>query len=65
MADHLIRGDGSHVWNLHLRRPLNDWEVPQVASLIELLEEVPMTAADMVDSRWWEGASNGCYSVRK
>lgn len=37
VAEHLNRLDETRNWNLHLRCHLNDYEIPQVTALIELL----------------------------
>lgn len=64
MKEHIIRDDQGNDWNLHLRRPLNDWEGDLLMDLLRRLNMVQPGAPEDEDSRVWEANLSGIFSVK-
>lgn len=62
MADHLKRSDEVISWDLHLRRPLNDWELSEASSIITILETVEIGGIDEEDRWLWIPNGSGAFS---
>lgn len=63
VADYWDVGSTPNNWNVQLRRNLNDWEVVQMAWLIDRVHHA-LPNHNRKDSRRWSPAKDGSYSVR-
>lgn len=63
ISDYLYREEGRVVWDVLLRRSLNDWEVDDYLSLMEGLHQVALLFCNK--DRWlWEWGRNDEFSVK-
>lgn len=63
VLDHIMHADGVVSWNLHLRRPLNDWEMMEASNLMFILEVYRVGSLDEDDSSYWLFDNAGMFSV--
>lgn len=63
-ADHLRRSDEGRAWDLHLGRPLNDWELTEVCSITSSLEGEVVGCGDEDDKWWWLPNGSEEYLVK-
>lgn len=64
MREHIIRGDQGTDWNLHLHRPLNDWEVDKMVDLVRHLDIAQLGALEEEDNGVWEADPLGFFTVK-
>lgn len=64
MEEHIVRDGDSKAWNLHLRRTINDWDVPTTSCLLSRLERVPIANSADDDFRFWPYESKGLFTVK-
>lgn len=53
----------SHRWNLHLRRPLNDWEILPMSTLLAHLERAHVGRREEPETWVWSLDAQGRFSV--
>lgn len=63
VADYLDLSHGRPIWQPNLRRPAFDWEIADIASLLDQIGgfQVDMSSSEM---RIWATSSNGSFSVK-
>lgn len=64
VKDHLIRSRVFWSWNIRPRRNLNDWEVEEMGSLLELLEHYEIGDEDMQDEMGWNLDEEKGFTVK-
>lgn len=64
VEEHVVRMGGSRLWKLHLRRALNDWEVPTVSCLMARLDWAQIVDPNSEDSMYWPFDLEGKYSIK-
>lgn len=61
VRDHLVRHEERVAWNLHLRRPLNDWELEHLTTLLDGCS----VGNGNEEDRWlWMPDNSGKFSVK-
>lgn len=64
VEEHVVRTGDSRAWNLHLRRALNDWEIPAVSCLMARLDRVQIVDPSSEDTMYWPFYPNGRLFVK-
>ncbi|KAE8678318.1 hypothetical protein F3Y22_tig00111427pilonHSYRG00438 [Hibiscus syriacus] len=54
---------GGWLWNVQLRRELNDWEFEQWANLMVVISDFSISA-DAADGLFWKGTGEGVFTVK-
>ncbi|KAE8668934.1 putative S-adenosyl-L-methionine-dependent methyltransferases superfamily protein [Hibiscus syriacus] len=54
---------GGWIWNVQLRRELNDWEFEQWANLMAFISDFSISA-DAADGLFWKGNGEGVFTVK-
>ncbi|KAE8724668.1 hypothetical protein F3Y22_tig00009942pilonHSYRG00021 [Hibiscus syriacus] len=54
---------GGWIWNVQLRRELNDWEFEQWANLMVVISDFSISA-DATDGLFWKGNGEGVFTVK-
>lgn len=53
IKSHMIRSRVLCSWNVRLRRNLNDWEIEDMRSLLDILENGSVGSSELEDDRVW------------